>query len=176
MLGRLAFSLVVVLCAQNSALAEQVGTTPDGNVIYRFTCHTPSPDVTVHWPNHVGHHPKWEYAGGPGIGVLRAELTGISRGGQVLTCNFKVLLGGELRGTMHYRYEVHRHIISCQSNGVIMTCILDAGGGGQSSSSLESSSPLPEKCIGLGCKGQPNPSGCIGMGCEKRSEQQPGSP
>jgi hypothetical protein len=182
MLARLVFTLIAVLFASGGAHAEEVGTTPDGNVIYRFRCPHPSGDAKVHWEKHIGDHPVWDYEGGSGGALphISAFIESISGSGQVLTCRYSVTLGGEPIGHIHYGYTVHRHIISCERTETgAMKCVLGAGGGGQSSSKIESSPAPPTKCVGLGCETQPNPGGCIGMGCGDKQinkDQPPESP
>jgi hypothetical protein len=167
----LVLTLVPLLCAPNNLLAEEIGTTPDGNVIYMFRCPLPQPEVTykIKFPHHMGNHPEWdlvEYQG-PSVPVISTDFQGLIHGGQVLTCRFTITERGEQRGSLAYRYKVHRHIISCGpgNENRSLRCILEADGGGQSSSNIESSPVPPKKCVGLGCETQPNPGGCIGMGC-----------
>lgn len=143
----------LVLCSSNTAMAEEIGTTADGNVIYRFTCASTlygSVEFTVDWPNHFGTHPEWDIESGYGaynsghIGGSNAiaKYTSKSRNGQVLKCRYSGEVYGHLpAGNFYYRYKVNRDIISCDDIAYGWKCILKAsGGGGKASSSATSSS------------------------------------
>jgi hypothetical protein len=122
----LVLTTVVVLGISNSAMAEEIGTTPDGNVIYRFQCASSlngSVEFTVDWPNHFGTHPEWDIESGYGAynsghmggSNAIAKYTSKSRNGQVLKCNYFGKVYGHLpAGSFYYRYEVNRDIISCE--------------------------------------------------------------
>jgi hypothetical protein len=138
---RVLFTTVVVLWASNTVGAEEIGTTPDGNVIYRFECPsriTPKDvDIKIDWPNHVGQHPEWDIESGYGTthsgsqSDVAAEYHQKSRDGQVLKCNYQVKFFNRQRGTFYYRYKVNRDIISCENLSRGWKCILKAEGGGK---------------------------------------------
>lgn len=125
-LMRLLFTAVVVLCVSNTVGAEEIGTTPDGNVIYRFECQSrigpKDVDIKIDWPNHFGQHPEWDIESGYGTthtGAFSNEVfanwSSKSRNGQVLKCTYQVKLFDRQRGTFYYKYKVKRDIISCES-------------------------------------------------------------
>ena len=150
------FATLLVLCASNTVMAGEVGTTPDGNVIYEFLCPTPNlkdANITIDLPNHIGEHPEWDIESGYGsytMGISNpntgAEFSDKSRSGQILKCFYDIkILGYPIGSRFYYRYKVKREIISCDSTSSRnWRCILkDGGEGGKSPSSATSSSPTP---------------------------------
>ena len=173
----------VIFCAQSSVMAGQVGTTPEGNVIYEFICPgataVPSAHLSVDWENHMGSRPEWEIGSGANDAIapeIEGHLEREIRNGQHLKCVYDILENGHPgMGRVEYRYKVKRHIISCQDIARGWRCVLkDNEPGGQSSSSATSNEPAAP-CIGLGCETQPNPTGCIGRGCGE-DRQKPTKP
>lgn len=122
------------------AIAEEIGTTPEGNVIYRFTCPGASPkdiqSAHVEYPKHIGDHPEWdwEYGGYGMTPYVSSTSRRIARGGQVLRCTYNITVNpGNHNLELRYRYKVKREIISCQSassSNTSMTCILKPNSGG----------------------------------------------
>jgi hypothetical protein len=143
----LIIATVVVLGSSMSVLAEQIGTTPEGNVIYRFKCPDAIPakeaKLYIDWPNHVGSHPEWDADVGAGyVSILpsaKAQYFQKLRNGQVLSCAYKVTVGPITSDLITWRYKVHRDIISCKGISQGFECILRAESGCSSSSATCSS-------------------------------------
>jgi len=159
-----------------AVMAGQVGTTPEGDVIYVFTCPANPPATAnwdVNWPNHLGDHPTWKIQNenhSLPAPYVRSSFLSKVRNGQELLCKYSVSVGTQMTSSrITYRYKVHRDIISCESTSYnSWKCILKEGSGGQSSSSATATpSKPPAKCVGLGCESQPNPGACIGLGCDR---------
>lgn len=157
MISRAAISLLlggatVLTLYAGIGIAEEIGTTPDGNVIYKFECpgliRPKDIDTKVDWPNHMGTHPEWDIESGfgtTGIGIFstdgEARYHSKGRNGQVLKCFYHAKVVGRPAGSFYYRYKVRRDIISCQNLYRGWKCVLKAdGGGGQAGSSATSSS------------------------------------
>src|SRR3990172_2591075 len=102
----LGVTFIAGLCVlHDRAIAEEVGTTDDGNVIYRFVCPgSISPKhavMKIDWPNHLGSHPEWDiepedqYTNeGNNNGrtpEVRAKFKSKSRSGQRLECRYDIL-------------------------------------------------------------------------------------
>jgi len=128
-------AIALVLPAFDRVMAEEVGTTSEGNVIYRFRCPF-SVTINVHlkwnWPNHISDHPEFDITGGGSTQTnrqvsARKTHSGVRRSGQVLTCEYRVAQGEGygFTGPLAYRYEVRRDIISCKHIDQMTTeCIL----------------------------------------------------
>jgi len=134
------FTAVTVLVPPTAVTAEQVGTTPEGNVVYQFTCpsatHPKDVDIKIDWKNHLGDHPEWDIQSGMGTAHTGSQTDAIAewwkkeRQGQVLKCFYGVKILGRSRGGFYYKYKVKRDIISCQSTGKGWKCVLKAQGDG----------------------------------------------
>ena len=129
------FTVVVMFCPIATVMAEEIGTTPDGNVKYRFLCpgriDPKDVDIKIDWPNHVSAHPEWDVESGHGTGHhgttsgdVTAKWSQKSRNGQVLKCHYRIELFGRPRGSFYYRYNVKRDIISCIPINRGWECIL----------------------------------------------------
>lgn len=140
----LGLMFIAVLCAHHRVIAEEIGTTPDGNVIYQFQCrdHIEVYVTTkLNWPNHISEHPEFDITGSGSVELhpqarLRKTHTGAKRSGQVLRCEYQ-MDGQEFHfgSLVIYKYEVQRDIISCRHlNSYTEECILKSGGGGGTSS------------------------------------------
>ena len=126
--------VVVILFAHGNVMAEEVGKTPEGNVIYRFKCPGVFPinaKLTLNWPNHLSDHPQWKidgpgsYEGGRSAGGQ--ILAGPKRDGQVLLCDYERKIEGisYFPGRLTYKYRVQRAIISCKTVAYwTLECIL----------------------------------------------------
>ena len=137
----LGLTFSAVLLAHDRVIAEEIGTTPEGNVVYMFRCpgmagiHNIVPQK-IDWYNHMGDHPEWDIVPGSTDGrppTVRTRFQSKTRSGQVLTCTYEVKFEGSNanQGTVSYRYRVKRDIISCQDAPYnSWKCILKDGGGG----------------------------------------------
>ena len=116
------FIVVVILFAHGNVMAEEVGKTPEGNVIYRFRCPGGigiTAKWSVNWPNHISDHPEFDIEGiGSSEGGLPARGTiygGIKRSGQVIRCNYSIDIERVMHLLISYKYKVKRDIISCKN-------------------------------------------------------------
>ncbi len=115
--------VVILFFAHGNVMAEEVGKTPEGNVIYRFRCPgTVGIDakLTLNWPNQISDHPKFDIDGGGSTWrspTARGKIdSGIKRSGQVLRCDYRYEIeGASYSGGFTYKYKVHRDIISCKN-------------------------------------------------------------
>jgi hypothetical protein len=133
--------VVILLFAHGNVMAEEVGTTPEGNVIYRFRCPGSSgmaATLNLNWPNHISNHPEFDIdGGGSSVRNLSARMHrthgGVRRSGQVLSCNYRwEIEHSSLSGQLDYKYKVKRDIISCRYlEQDTLECILKPGGGGK---------------------------------------------
>lgn len=142
----------VLILYADIGIAEEIGATPDGNVIYKFECpgliRPKDIDTKVDWPNHMGSAPEWDIQSGFGTthagffstdGEARYHNKG--RNGQVLKCFYRAEVAGRPAGSFYYRYEVRRDIVSCENVYRGWKCVLKAdGGGGQAGSSATTTS------------------------------------
>lgn len=156
------FAALFFILVAEPAGAGEIGTTPEGNIIYQFNCppagsHAEIHSPSVDWDNHLKNSDglEWDVDHGssgfpfsPTIRPLR-----ISRSGQVLTCTFEAKWTGYDR-KVQYQYKVKRDIVQCTSTGSsTMRCILKPGAddgkgpSSSSSSSAEPSEPSPACCL-----------------------------
>jgi len=125
--------VVVILFAHGNVMAEEVGKTPEGNVVYRFRCPGSfgiAATLNLNWPNHISEHPEFDIDGG-GSGERNVTARGykigvIKRSGQVLRCDYRYEIeGASFTGSLSYKYKVQRDIISCKNvSSDITECIL----------------------------------------------------
>jgi len=126
--------VVVILFAHGNVMAEEVGKTPEGNVIYRFRCPGAvgiAAKLNLNWPNHISDHPKFDIdgSGSSERGLTargRMDSGNIKRSGQVLRCDYRYEIdGASYTGQFGYKYKVHRDIISCKNLAYFtLECIL----------------------------------------------------
>ncbi len=126
--------VVVILFAHGDVMAEEVGKTPEGNVIYRFRCPAGvyiDAKLTLNWPNHISDHPEFDIDGSGSTWRsldVRSTYAEIRRSGQDVRCNyssFKMLDRPLGLGPLSYKYKVHRDIISCKGVAYMtLECIL----------------------------------------------------
>jgi hypothetical protein len=126
--------VVVILFAPGNVMAEEVGKTPEGNVIYRFRCPGSiyiDGKLTLNWPNHISDHPEFDIDGSGSTWRsldVRSTHAEIRRSGQEVRCNYRDFKMSDRPlglGTLSYKYKVHRDIISCKSlTYMTLECIL----------------------------------------------------
>ena len=132
------FMTIFLLCASQNAVGGQIGTTPEGNVIYRFSCPSARGQFSpakLDWHNHAQDQDGLTWDADEGLSGFYSEpnyrVLGISRSGQVISCRYDVTAYGQTRQNT-YRYHVNRDVISCKNpSSNAIECMLRPSSGGK---------------------------------------------